>query len=94
MAGSEETFHQKVSTPGPVTVANREAVPLSRMPVLCAASTPSWVTTAWPIQEGEALVVQASPGASTASASVIRGVTVRKALKLVTAPAGLEMTTE
>src|SRR6266508_4010361 len=91
---SEDTFHQKLTVPGPVTVVCRVPELPSPTAPLRAASTPSCVTTDCPIQGGEPLVVQTQAGVSKVSANETNGVTVRTAPELVVVPAALPTTTE
>src|SRR5206468_7011877 len=90
---SEETFHQKLTVPGPVTLVRRELEASSPGAPLRAASTPSCVTVGCPTHGAESLVVQTQPGVSKASANGRIGVTVSRALELVTLPAALLTTT-
>ena len=91
---SEETFHQKLTVPGPVTVVCMEPEFPSLTAPLRAASTPSCVTAGCPIHGGDPLVVQVQVGVSSASAREINGVTASSALELVTVPPGPVTTTE
>jgi hypothetical protein len=90
---SEETFHQKLTVPGPVTFVRRALESSSPAALLRAASTPSCVTVACPTHGAESLVVQTQSGVSKASASGRTGVTVSRALELVTLPTALLTTT-
>src|ERR1043165_615622 len=94
---SEETFHQNATVPGPVTVVRMKRYWLSEAGPLCAASTPSWRTTVWPVQE-ETLppVDQTRLVASRASVRETRVATTMEsdALELVTLEPALETTTE
>src|SRR5436189_247400 len=56
---SDETFHQKLSVPGPVMVLNAVTAELLLMAPLCAASTPSCETRLWPNHAGVPIVSQA-----------------------------------
>ena len=94
MLGSEETFHQKLIVPGPVTVVWNEVVWLSPMRPLRAASVASRLTAVWPTHGGVPFVVQRNVGASSASASGTNWFTMSAALELTAPPAGLLMSTE
>ena len=94
MLGSEDTFHQKLTVPGPVTVVCIEPEVPSATGPLRAASTPSWLTINWPTHGAELLVVHTQAGVSSASARKINGVTLSSASELVTLPAEPVTTTE
>src|SRR5260370_27012588 len=92
---SEETFHQKVKVPGPLTVLSSSDCWLSLIAPLCAATIPSWVILVWANQGALPWVIQVRLGASSAGPSgkdVGRTTTV--ATRLVTAWEGLLTRTE
>src|SRR5947209_15471464 len=84
---SEETFHQKLRAPGPVTMVCMEFEALSPVAPLRAASTPSLETTDWPIQPEGPRVVQVNVVVSRASGKDKSGGQLRSAGGLVTLPA-------
>ena len=67
---SEDTRHQNVSVPGPVTVVCIQLSPLWVMVPLTAASTPSCVVAVWLVQSASPPVVHGHWAASTASPRV------------------------
>src|SRR5258706_6370181 len=81
---SEETFHQNVNLPGPVTmVCNRDCWKLPMAP-LWTADWPLWVTLLWPNQGASPLVNQLSPVSSSDWPSAGRnGVTTSVMVRLV-----------
>src|SRR5262245_38442385 len=94
LVASEETFHQKLTVPGPVTVVWNELVAVWPIFPLRAAWSPSWLTVVWPTQGGLPLVVQTRFVALSASGSGTRRLTWSVALELVAAPAALLTKTE
>ena len=85
---SDETFHQKLRVPGPVTVVCTQLSSLCpRMP-LRAASTPSCVLVVCVSHEASPPVVQANSGASKASpnAGTLLSTMVSTALELRAQP--------
>src|SRR5947209_7852246 len=76
---SDETFHQKLTVTGPVTVVCMELDALLPRAPLRAASTPSWVTAVWPTQPDVPLVVQRRLAASSASGKGAKTATVSSA---------------
>src|SRR6185436_6306707 len=84
---AEDTFHQNETVPGPVTLICMYLV-LLPLPPAWAASSPSCVMSACPFQGGVPLVVQLTPGVSTAAANGITAVTERTAFELTTSPRG------
>src|SRR3954463_13543037 len=87
-SGSLETFHQKLSVPGPVMMALRvESLPSAMCP-LCAASLPSKLVASCPLQSPAPEVdhVMLVSLLSRASASEMTWVTMRTAFELVSVP--------
>src|SRR5882757_8044826 len=86
---SEETFHQKLTVAGPVTVVCMELEPLLPIAPLRAASTPSWLMLVWPTHGGAPFVVQVRVVASRAAGNGTSAVMARSALELVKLVAAL-----
>src|SRR6266513_1451296 len=89
---SEETFHQKLTVTGPVTVVCMELEALLPKAPLRAASAPSWVTAVWPTHPDVPLVAQGRLVASSASARDTKVATVSNALALATPRVMLDTT--
>src|SRR5439155_24057762 len=68
---SEDTFHQNVSVPGPVTVVSSHDSWLSKTNPLCAASTPSCVAEERPDHKALPPVIQTRLGSSSASSRLV-----------------------
>src|SRR5882757_1004579 len=76
---SEETFHQKLTVTGPVTVVCMELEALLPKAPLRAASTPSWVMAVWPTHPVGPLVAQVRLAPSSASGRETKVATVSDA---------------
>src|ERR1043165_2561718 len=79
---SDETFHQKLSVPGPTTVVCIEFEPLLPIVALRAASVPSCDTIVWPSHDGEPFVVHVRFVVSSAVLRGTIGVTTSTAFEL------------
>src|SRR5262249_31328723 len=91
---SEETFHQKVNVPGPVTVVlSREDWP-SKIGPACPAAIPSCEGLVTPCQWRAPSVTQTKPVELRAKSSGTVGITVSVATELVAEPDVLVTTTK
>ena len=91
---SLDTFHQKLTEPGPLTVVSKAVVWLCVIAPLRAASTPSMVMLVWPSHAGEPVVSHVRFVASSASGSGPAGVTPSVAVLLTRLPPALPTMTE
>src|SRR5688572_17437300 len=91
---SQETFHQKVNVPGPLTVVSNVVVWLCVMMPLRPASTPSRAITGCPIHGAEPVISQIKFVASSATGNGTAGVTDKVAGWLTRFPEMFPMMTE